>query len=91
MVLEKTKLDDFDSADISMTDMNLQVVSSDDQYCYISYRASDQKKDPISYQVKDGKLRIQEITMMGRLIIMLISDFCRVFWVKEHLLQMKMW
>ena len=31
MVLEKTKLDDFDSADISMTDMNLQVVSSDDQ------------------------------------------------------------
>ena len=60
MVLEKTKLDDFDSADISMTDMNLQVVSSDDQYCYISYRASDQKKDPISYQVKDCKLRIQE-------------------------------
>ena len=26
MVLKKTKLDDFDSADISMTDMNLQVV-----------------------------------------------------------------
>lgn len=51
MVLEKTKLDDFDSADISMTDMNLQVVSSDDQYCYISYQASDQDKEPISYQV----------------------------------------
>ena len=50
MVLEKTKLDDFDSADISMTDMNLQVVSSDDQYCYISYQASDQDKEPISYQ-----------------------------------------
>ena len=45
MVLEKTKLDDFDSADISMTDMNLQVVNSDDQYCYISYQASDQDKD----------------------------------------------
>ena len=66
MVLEKTKLDDFDSADISMTDMNLQVVSSDDQYCYISYRASDQKKDPISYQVKDGKLRIQENNNDGK-------------------------
>ena len=51
MVLEKTKLDDFDSADISMTDMNLQVVSSDDQYCYISYQASDQDKETISYQV----------------------------------------
>ena len=52
MVLKKTKLDDFDSADISMTDMNLQVVNSNDQYCYISYRASDQKKDPtkIRYQ-----------------------------------------
>ena len=32
-VLEKTKLDEFDSADISMADMNLQVVNSDDQYC----------------------------------------------------------
>ena len=52
MVLEKTKLDDFDSADISMTDMNLQVVSSDDQYCYISYQASDQDNEPISYQVQ---------------------------------------
>ena len=36
-VLEKTKLDDFDSVDISMSDMNLQVVSSDDQFCYISF------------------------------------------------------
>ena len=35
-----------------MTDMNLQVVSSDDQYCYISYQASDQDKEPISYQVQ---------------------------------------
>ena len=54
MVLEKTKLDDFDSVDISITDMNLQVVSSDDPYCYISYQASDQKKEPINYQVKDS-------------------------------------
>ena len=66
MVLEKTKLDDFDSADISMTDMNLQVVSSDDQYCYISYQASDQDKEPISYQVKDGKLRIRENDKDGK-------------------------
>ena len=43
MVIEKTKLDDFDS-----------------------YRASDQKKDPISYQVKDGKLRIQENNNDGK-------------------------
>ena len=66
MGLEKTKLDDFDSVDISMTDMNLQVVSSDDPYCYISYQASDQKKEPISYQVKDGKLRIQENNNNGK-------------------------
>ena len=59
-VLEKTKLDDFDSVDISMSDMNLQVVSSDDQFCYIAYQASDQKKEPISYQVRDGKLTIHE-------------------------------
>lgn len=31
-----------------------------------SYRASDQKKDPISYQVKDGKLRIQENNNDGK-------------------------
>ena len=33
VLLEKTKLDDFDSVDISMTDMNLQVVPSDDRLC----------------------------------------------------------
>lgn len=66
MVLEKTKLDDFDSIDISITDMNLQVVSSDDPYCYISYQASDQKKKPISYQVKDGKLKLQENNNNGK-------------------------
>ena len=65
-VLEKTKLDDFDSVDISMSDMNLQVVSSDDQFCYISYQASDQKKEPISYQVRDGKLTIQENSNDGK-------------------------
>ena len=59
-VLEKTKLEDFDSVDISMSDMNLQVVSSDDQSCYISYQASDQKEEPISYLVRDSKLTIHE-------------------------------
>lgn len=65
-VLEKTKLDDFDSVDISMSNMNLQVVSSDDQSCYIAYQASDQKKEPISYQVRDGKLTIQENSNDGK-------------------------
>ena len=65
-VLEKTKLDDFDSVDISMSDMDLQVVSSDNQFCYISYQASDQKKEPISYQVRDGKLTIQENSNDGK-------------------------
>ena len=58
VLLEKTKLDDFDSVDISMTDMNLQVVPSD--------QASDQTKDPMSYQVKDGKLTIQENDNTGK-------------------------
>ena len=65
-VLEKTKLDDFDSVDISMTDMNLQVVRSDDDSCYISYQASGQTKDPISYQVKDSKLTIRENDNSGK-------------------------
>ena len=85
-VLEKTKLENFDSVDISMSDMNLQVVSSDDQSCYISYQASDQKKEPISYQVRDDKL-----AMMVRVIIMLISDFYQDFLVEIHLLRMKTW
>lgn len=50
----------------TMSDMNLQVVSSDDQFCYISYQASDQKKEPISYQVRDGKLTIQENSNDGK-------------------------
>ena len=54
VLLEKTKLDDFDSVDISMTDMNLQVVPSDDRFCYISY------------QVKDGKLTIRENDNTGK-------------------------
>ena len=66
VLLEKTKLDDFDSVDISMTDMNLQVVPSDDRFCYISYQASDQTKDPMSYQVKDGKLTIRENDNTGK-------------------------
>ena len=39
---------------------------SDDQYCYISYQAFDQKKEPISYQVKDGKLKLQENDNNGK-------------------------
>ena len=39
--------------DISMSDMNLQVVSSDDQSCYNSNQASDKKKEPIRYQVSE--------------------------------------
>lgn len=66
VVLEKTKLDDFDSVDISMTDMNLQVVRSDDDSCYISYHASNQTKDPISYRVNDGKLSIRENDNNGK-------------------------
>ena len=49
-LLSKTKIDNFDSVDISMTDMNLQVICSDDQSCYISYQASNQKEEPISYR-----------------------------------------
>lgn len=60
VVLEKTQIDNFDSVNIFMTDMNLQVVPSDDKSCYISYQASDQKKEPIRYKVKDGKLTIRE-------------------------------
>ena len=66
VVMEKTKLDDFDSVDISMTDMNLQVVRSDDDSCYISYQASNQTKNPISYRVNDGKLSIRENDNNGK-------------------------
>ena len=66
VLLEKTKLDEFDSVDISMTNMNLQVVPSDDRSCYISYQASNQTKDPMSYQVKDGKLTIRENDNTGK-------------------------
>jgi hypothetical protein len=55
-LLSKTKIDNFDSVDISMTDMNLQVICSDDQSCYISYQASNQKTEPISGNNSSGLL-----------------------------------
>ena len=84
-LLAKTKIDNFDSVDISMTDMNLQVVCSEDQSCYISYHASDQKEEPISYQVEDNKLTIQENGNAGKSYFHVDIGFLSGFFNREAL------
>lgn len=84
-LLSKTKIDNFDSVDISMTDMNLQVICSDDQSCYISYQASNQKEEPISYQVEDNKLTIQENRNDGKSYYHVDIGFLSEFFNREAL------
>ena len=84
-LLSKTKIDNFDSVDISMTDMNLQVICSDDQSCYISYQASNQKEEPISYQVEDNKLAIQENRNAGKSYYHVDIGFLSEFFNREAL------
>ena len=84
-LLSKTKIDNFDSVDISMTDMNLQVICSDDRSCYISYQASNQKEEPISYQVEDNKLAIQENRNAGKSYYHVDIGFLSEFFNREAL------
>lgn len=59
--LAKTKIDNFDSVNVQLTSMSLQVVASDDDSCYISYQAGSRKGDkPVNYQVKDNTLELKE-------------------------------
>lgn len=59
-VLEKTRLETFDSLKVSLGNADFQVKRSDDDYCYISYRMTGSSRgSTVSYGVKNGKLMIQ--------------------------------
>lgn len=58
--LEKTKLDDFSSLDVDLSEMDLYIQTSDDDHCYLSYQLQDAgKKDPISYEITDKTLMLK--------------------------------
>ncbi len=60
-LLEKTRLETFDSLKVSLDTADFQVKRSDDDYCYISYRVTSSKqKSTVKYGVKNGKLTIDQ-------------------------------
>lgn len=59
--LEKTKIDAYSALNIELSSLNLQMVSSDDDFYYISYDISNSKeKEPVSYDVKNKTLTLKE-------------------------------
>ncbi len=59
--LEKTVLDSFDSLHVSMEADDLNIVTSDDDHYYISYRVkSSSNNSSIYYGVENGKLVVQD-------------------------------
>lgn len=61
VVLEKTKLEEFDAIDATIRDADFRILPSGDQSCYLSYHIRNARvKEPVTYEVKDGTLRLTE-------------------------------
>ncbi|MBQ9155873.1 MAG: DUF4097 family beta strand repeat protein [Eubacterium sp.] len=59
---EKGKeLDTFDNLDVNLAYSDLIILPSEDDHCRISYRVyGNKKKNPLTYEVKDGRLLLSE-------------------------------
>lgn len=58
---DNIKLKSFDTVDITCENLDVSVVPSDKNYSYLSYSVEERKgKNPLSYDVKNGTLSIQE-------------------------------
>lgn len=67
--LDKTKLDDFSNLNISLDYLDLEILPSEDEHCYLSYCFYDtSKKNPLSYEIKDNTLTIVEKYVNHRFI-----------------------
>lgn len=62
LALDKTKLADVQSLQLDLNDVDLRIKPSDDGHTYLEYKVTADKKgnDPVSYDVTDGVLTIQE-------------------------------
>lgn len=58
--MNKTRLEDITNIQVELSNMSFQILPSDDDFCYLSYQTTGGKKNPVSYEVKDGTLSLRE-------------------------------
>lgn len=59
--MPRTDLGQLDSVDIALSDLNLEILPSEDENCAIAWEiSSDYGDTPVSYTVKDGHLSVTE-------------------------------
>lgn len=60
-VLNKQKIPNVQAVDIALDNLDLKIVPSDDDCCYLSYRiAASNGEKPLTYTVQDGTLHLKE-------------------------------
>lgn len=60
-VLDKQKISNVQAVDIALDNLDLKIVPSDDDCCYLSYRiAANKGEAPLTYTVQDGMLHLKE-------------------------------
>lgn len=60
-VLDKQKISGVQALDLSLDNLDLKIVPSDDDCCYLSYRiAANKGEAPLTYTVQDGTLHLKE-------------------------------
>ena len=60
-VLDKQKLSNVQAVDIALDNLDLKIVPSDDDCCYLSYRiAANKGEKPLTYTVQNGTLHLKE-------------------------------
>ena len=60
-VLDKQKIAGVQALDLALDNLDLKIVPSDDDCCYLSYRiAANKGEAPLTYTVQDGTLHLKE-------------------------------
>ena len=60
-VLDKQKISNVQALDLALDNLDLKIVPSDDDCCYLSYRiAANKGEKPLTYTVQDGTLHLKE-------------------------------
>ena len=60
-VLDKQKISHVQAVDIALDNLDLKIVPSDDDCCYLSYRiAANKGEAPLTYTVQNGTLHLKE-------------------------------
>lgn len=66
VTLDKTKIQSYDSLDVTLNYMDLEVLPSNDDNFYIAYRTTGSSGEaPVSYDVQNGKLTFRDLGTEG--------------------------